>query len=334
MVGIFRCRAASQESNAMTFANSPVYAIGTGRCGTLFLYHVMEREPDVASSHERNPENEAFHRYCKWHRLPIDDEGFLATKELEIRADLDRRAYSFEASPYLALSVRELHERFGAKFLFLIRCPDGVVTSFVHKGFYGKPYSVGNPDLAAGYQDQSPAQFFTFFARVSPHGEFFRTWNDMTPVGKVAWFWRAYNERTLEALEQLPPDSYRLARIEDLDYQKYRELAGFLGIDAKVTQADFDALRTSRPHAFWRKRTVDQWTAREISEYEGQVAELAKRFDYRYRVAQLVDEARAEKAESVRLGRIPLAKSGPRFWRARRATARWLRGLATSVDGS
>ena len=318
----------------MTFANRVGFTIGTGRCGTLFLYHVMEKEPDVASSHERNPENEAFQRYCQWHCLPVDTEGFLATKEREIRADLDHRAYSFEASPYLALSVSGLHERFGAKFLFLIRRPDGVVTSFVHKGFYDRPYSVGNPDFAPGYQDQRPNQFFTFFARISPRGEFFRTWNDMTPVGKVAWFWRAYNERTLEALARLPQDSYRVVRIEDLDYQKYRELARFLGIDAKLTEVDFDALRMSRPHAFWRKRTGDLWSAQEIAEYESQVAELAERFDYRYRIAQLVDEARAEKAESVRLGRIPPPKSAPRFWRARRATARWLRGLATSVDGS
>ena len=75
----------------MTFANRVGFTIGTGRCGTLFLYHVMEKEPDVASSHERNPENEAFQRYCQWHRLPVDTEGFLATKEREIRADLDHR---------------------------------------------------------------------------------------------------------------------------------------------------------------------------------------------------------------------------------------------------
>src|SRR5438552_7877661 len=126
----------------------------------------------------------------------------------------------------------------------------------------------------------------------------------MTPVGKVAWFWNAYNERTLEALARLPQDSYRVVRIEDLDYQKYRELARFLGIDAKMTEVDFDALRMSRPHAFWRKRTVDSWSAQEIAEYESQVAELAKRFDYRYRIAQLVDEASAEKPESGRLRRI------------------------------
>jgi hypothetical protein len=303
----------------MTIAERVGFAIGTGRCGTLFLYEVMGQEPGVASSHERNPENEAFHRYCKWHGLAVD---------------LKQRPYSFEASPYLSLSVRELHERFGAKFILLMRRPDGVVSSFAHKGFYRKPYSIGNPDLAAGYQDQSPERFFTFFARVSPRGEFVRTWNDMTQVGKVAWFWRAFNERTLEALETLPTEAYRTVRIEDLDHPEYLRLCAFLGVGAKVTQGQFDALRESKPHAFWRKRNVDQWNEQEIREFEGQVGALAERFGYKHRVADLVDEARAEKAESIRLGRVPAPKKAPRFWHARRATADWLRGIATSVDPS
>ena len=322
------------QASDVSLANRVGFAIGTGRCGTVFLYEALAKEPGVASAHERNPENEAFQRYCKWHRLAIDDEGFLATKEREIRADLESSAYSFEASPYLALSVRELHERFGAKFVFLIRRPDRVVSSFVHKGFYSRPYAVRNLELATGYQDQAPERFFTFFARVSPRGEFFRRWNQMTPVGKVAWFWKAYNERTLELLDAMPAASYRKVRIEDLDFAQYRELCSFLGVDAKLPQEAFDALSASRPHAFWRKRSIDEWSQQEIEEFESQVGDLAGRFGYRHRVSELVDEARAEKAESLRLGRIPPPQPAPRFWRVRRATAQWLRGIATSVDVS
>jgi len=318
----------------MTFANKVGFAVGTGRCGTLFLHQLMEKEPDVASSHERNPYNEAFHRYCKWHLLPVDDEGFLVAKEKEIVADLEHHAYSFEASPYLSLSLKELYERFGAKFLFVIRRPDGVVTSFAHKGFYRRPYLVKDLDLAAGYQDQSPEHFFTYFARISPRGDFFRTWNGMTQVGKVAWFWKAYNERTLRAIEGLPPESCRVVRIEDIDYPKYLELTQFLGFASKVTEADFDELRLSRPHAFWRKRGADQWTEQEMREFESQVADLAERFGYEHRGTQLIEEGRAQKAESIRLGRIPQPKPGPRFWRMRRTTAEWLRAIAKSVDVS
>ena len=315
----------------MIFKNKVGFAIGTGRCGTLFLYQLMEKEPQVASSHERNPDNEAFHRYCKWHDLPVDHEGFLAAKEEEIRADLETHALSFEASPYLSLSVKELHQRFGAKFILLMRRPDRVVTSFAHKGFYRHPYHVKDVNLATGYQGTGREKVHSFFARIAPRGDFLHTWNNMSQIGRVAWFWRDWNERTLEFLKTLPDSSYRIIRIEDLDYAMYIELSRFLGYQAQVTQADFDALSASRPHAFWRKRNVDQWSELEIQEFEDQVGELAQRFDYEYRVVDLIDEARTEQQEAQKLGYIP-PKKEQKLWRLRHTTSQMLRGIAKYVD--
>jgi len=316
----------------MEQTNKVGFAIGSGRCGTLFLHKLMDMEPEVASSHERNPDNEAFHRYCKWNDLQVDDEGFLTTKENEIAADLENHLFSFEASPYLSLSVRELHERFGARFLFLVRRPDRVVTSFLFKGFYPQPYKVSNTEHAAGYQVQGKNAFFTFLARIAPRGEYFNEWNSLTRVGKIAWFWKVMNQHTLELLSELPEESYRLVHIEDFDYEKYLELANFLGFQATTSQVDFDSLRESRPHAFWRKKNLDQWSPQEIVEFENQVGEHAEQFGYEFRVANLLDEILAEKAETERMGHIPQKKSGPQFWRLRRSTADWLRGLAKSVD--
>ena len=313
------------------YENKVGFAIGTGRCGTLFLYQVLDKEPQVASSHERNPDNETFHRYCNWHNLPVDNEGFLAIKEKEIQADLESHAYSFEASPYLSLSVKELHERFSAKFVLLLRRPDRVVTSFAHKGFYRYPYIVRDVNLATGYQDQSPDKAFTFFARIAPRGDFLRTWNEMSQVGRVAWFWHAWNERTLACLNELPKESYRIVRIEDLDYEKYIELSIFLGYRSRISQAEFDAIRASKPHAFWRKRNVDQWSGQEIREFEGQVRDLAAHFDYEYRVAHLIDEARVEQEDAMKSGHIPPRKA-QKLWRLRRMTAQWLRGIAGNID--
>lgn len=315
----------------MNFKNKVGFAIGTGRCGTLFLYQLMDKEPQVASSHERNPDNETFHRFCKWHNLPVDDEGFLAAKEEEIRADLETHAFSFEASPYLSLSVEELHARFGAKFVLLIRRPDRVVTSFAHKGFYRYPYHVKNVNLATGYQNTGREKVHTFFARIAPRGDYLRTWNGMSQIGRVAWFWRAWNERALGLLEALPDNSYRIIRIEDLDYAMYIELSRFLGYQTQVTQPDFDTLSASRPHAFWRKRNVDQWSEREIQEFEDQVGELAQRFDYEYRVVDLIDEVRTEQQEAQKLGYIP-PKKEPKLWRLRHTTSQWLRDIAKYVD--
>jgi hypothetical protein len=316
----------------MNYSTKTAFAIGTGRCGTLFLYQLMDMESRVASSHERNPDNEAFHRYCKWNNLPVDDEGFLSAKEQEIKDDLDNLDFSFEASPYLSLSVQDLHERFGSKFILLVRRPDRVVSSFVHKGFYRAPYNVMNPALAAGYQQQGRNPVHTFFARIAPRGDEFRTWNDMTPVGKVAWFWKAYNQRTLELLKDIPDDCYRLIHIEDIDYDKYIELVDFLGISSSINRADFDSVRSSRPHAFWNKRNLDQWSSQEIDEFQQQVSELATQLGYEYKVANLLDEIREEQEKAKHLGLLQRNKKNIRFWRLRRKTSSWLRKLAANVD--
>jgi len=318
----------------MDIANKTGFAIGTGRCGTLFIHKLISMEPCAASSHERNPENEAFHRYCKWNSLPVDDEGFLATKAGEIRSDLENHAFSFEASPYLSLSLRELHDCFGSRFLFVTRRPDRVVSSFVHKGFYRQPYVVGNTDLAAGYQVQGRNAIHAFFARIAPRGEYFDVWNTMTQVGKVAWFWKAFNQRILDLLADLPDESYRVVKIEDLDYNKYIELSGFLGFQASVSESQFTALQQNRPHAFWQKRNLDQWSPREIEEFQNQVGGLAGQLGYDYRVAGLMEGIREEKAQAERQGLVELKKQSVRFWRLRRLSAQWLRDIAKGIDVS
>jgi hypothetical protein len=116
-------------------------------------------------------------------------------------------------------------------------------------------------------------------------------------------------------------------------YPKYLETARFLGYEPQVSQADFDSLSESKPHAFWRKRNIDQWNPQEIAEFEGQVADLAQRFGYEHRIANLTDEARAERAAAQALGHIPQKKQGPQFWRLRRRTAGWLRGIGGRLQG-
>ncbi len=308
------------------------FVIGTGRCGTLFYTKLGELEPHVAASHERFPLNETFHRYCKWHDLPVDSEGFLATKEREIRDDLHRHEFSLEASPHLSLSVVELHERFRARFILLMRAPHEVVSSFLKKGFYLQPYVVKDPALCPSYQQVPGDLFETFLARISPRGEFFHTWNRMTRIGKIAWFYRAYTERTLEKLAQLPKDSYRIVRIEDFDYDCYVETSRFLGYEPRIQREQFDSLAATRPHSFEKKKEVYQWSAQEVAEFEEQVKPVAERFGYTWRVSEIMKASYGtDDAHKVAAARMPL-KKGPRFWRARKTAAALFSKLAEFVD--
>lgn len=267
------------------------FAIGTGRCGTKFMAQVIGLEPDVSAVHERNRLNESFHRYCKWYNLPVDNEGFLHTKECEIRQDLENQFFSFEASAHLSLSLQELYGRFGAKFILLVRSPERVVNSYLRKGshagrgWYEKPIVRANPQRALGYQE---CQYFHhFLGRIVPLGEKFLQWNQMSRVGKLAWYWNALNAKVLEQFENIPETHWRIVKLEDLSYKRYLEIAQFLGFRATVTQPAFDDLTQSPPNALIDVPTIATWTASEIAEFEVEVAPMAERLGYEYRVDRL-----------------------------------------------
>lgn len=261
------------------------FAIGTGRCGTKFLSRVLSTEPGVSAVHERNRLNEAFHRYCKWYKLPVDNEGFLHTKELEIQKDLKNHRFSFESSAILSLSVQELYSRFNSRFILLIRSPERVVNSYLGKGLYAKPILYSNSGLALGYQEST--NFHHFLGRIVPVGDRFLQWNKMSRVGKLAWYWNSINAFTLEEFKNIPKSHWRIEKLEELSYDRYLEITKFLGFRAKVKRQIYDEFRLSRPNALTEVITIASWNASEIAEFETEVAPMAKKFGYEYRVDRL-----------------------------------------------
>jgi hypothetical protein len=270
--------------------NQPVLAIGTGRCGTQFLAKVMDEEAGVASSHERNPLNETFHRYCQWHKLPVDEEGFLQTKAAEISSDLERKPLSFEASAHLSLSVLPLFQRFNAKFLLLVRRPDLVVNSYISKGWFTAPFIQADPTLATGYQPSK--HFHHFLGRIAPRGEEFASWNKLTQVGKLAWYWSALNREVLSQFSRIPEANSMVLKLEDLDFETYGRFTQFAGFTTSLTRERFEEIRRDRPNKnkLGPPATAAAWTAKEATEFEQNVEDLAKQLGYEYRVSLLSRE--------------------------------------------
>lgn len=263
------------------------FAVGTGRCGTQFLYKLLSKEPTIASHHERHPLSDTFERYCRWNQLPVDQGGFLAIKRAGIETDLLEKEVSFEASAYLSLSLQALYENFDARFVFLVRSPHKVVNSYLQKDWYAAHIHRIQPEKASGFQP-GMAEAHHSFSRITPRGEAAEDWEKMSRVGKLAWFWQAINQEILSQLKTLPSDHYRVVRIEDLDYQGYLDLAGFMGYQPQVSQEMFAKLTASRPNRLYPKRQVRDWTEQERNEFEQQVAALSKRWDYPYQTLRII----------------------------------------------
>lgn len=118
----------------MKYSDKVAFSIGTGRCGTKFLYELLSHQPNLASYHERLPLEDSFYRYAEWNKLGLEHSGYFEIKSQAIKTDLEKSDFSFESSAYLSLAVKPLYEKFNAKFILLVRAPHAVVTSYHKKG--------------------------------------------------------------------------------------------------------------------------------------------------------------------------------------------------------
>jgi hypothetical protein len=269
------------------FTDKVAFAIGTGRCGTHFLSQILAYEPDIAAAHERNRLNETFQRYCQWYNLPVDHGGFLHTKEQEIRADLRHKSFSFEASAYLSCSVLELYERFGARFILMVRRPEAVVNSYWGKGWYETDPVYTDANKALGFNWYQESHPHHPFARLAPVGPERDSWMQLSRVGKLAWYWNALNTAVIAQFAQIPATHWQIARLEDFSFASYQEIMQFLGWPSTLSPDKFQQIAQKRPGKREQKYTIHQWSAEAQKEFEEQVKPMALRFNYPFRYAEL-----------------------------------------------
>jgi hypothetical protein len=264
------------------------FCVGTGRCGTTFLSELAKREPDVAASHERLRLGATFHMFCKWHGIAVDSEGFLLDREEAVRRDLAERRFSFECSALLSHSLEELFGRFRARFLLLVRAPDATVASFAVRGWFLKLAARKDPTLPPSYREGEEPRHF--LGRNIPHGAEFERWKRLTQIGRLAWFWQARNRAILDQFGRLPASHCRVERLEELTFERYREVAAFLGWESRIDAGTFAELARARPNAGPNPpRRCTDWDPVEVAEFEAEVGPLAAELGYEHRVRVLAE---------------------------------------------
>jgi hypothetical protein len=282
------------------------FCVGTGRCGTTFLAQLAGRESDVAASHERLRLAATFHMFCKWHGIAIDSEGFLLDREDAIRRDLSERRFSFECSALLSHSLEELFERFRARFLLLVRSPQETVASFAVRGWFVNPCARKDSNLPPSYREGEEPRHF--LGRNIPHGAEFERWTRLTQIGRIAWFWQARNRAILEQFSRLPASHCRIERLEDLDYPRYKEMAGFMGWRSRIDPGQFAELAQARLNAGPNPpRQLTDWNAVESAEFEEQVSPLAEVLGYEFRTRILAERLSASAGARVKRPLVSLA---------------------------
>jgi hypothetical protein len=136
----------------------------------------------------------------------------------------------------------------------------------------------------------------------------------MSRAGKIAWYWNALNARALALIEEFPKEHWCVLRLEDLKYEKYLELAAFLGLKTETRQGDYERIAKRRPNKYEDVPTIATWKEQEIEEFQQQVAPMAERLGYPWRFDELPIRKRAPRSRigewRRRLGQIIPHRSG------------------------
>ena len=101
-----------------------------------------------------------------------------------------------------------------------------MVSSLEAKGWYETTPVRDDPRAIVGYQPD-PTRPHHPLSRLAPNGEDALAWNGFTQIGKLSWFWAKLHEGCLEQLERLSPGQWRLERIEDFEFARYRAISDF-----------------------------------------------------------------------------------------------------------
>lgn len=243
------------------------FAIGTGRCGTKFIHTILSQHKAIKSTHERTPLNDTFHRYCKWYELNIDNCGFLETKKRLIIQDLQKFKFSFESSAYLSLSIFELNNYFNCKFILLIRNPINVINSYIRKGWYNHEFYLNNHNSIPSFQPDNK-HFHHFLGRTLPKGEEFEMWNNLTQVGKLAWYWKTLNLRVLRQFEDIDNKYYRIQKLEEFDHKAYQKICDFFQINPELSLKKFNEISNSKPNSNNIQKEKKIWNKKEKNDFE------------------------------------------------------------------
>lgn len=227
----------------------------TGRSGSTSFARIFEDKPEVSARHEPR------HQMVK---LSTDyAHGAVSYEELVRRLEgmfLDGTVYDpgilrIESDQKYFNVIPALAEIFpDAKFVWLIRSADEVISSIVGRAWYADEQHPVFSKVPRYWHD------FRIQGNCVPDG-LGADWKGMTQFEKCCWYW-AYVNRTIERdMKLLPQEARFILRLETLDDQ-VPELLEFLGLPS------LSVVPKSSNEAFYAKHGRGIWSDEEIATYD------------------------------------------------------------------
>jgi len=223
----------------MSQNTTPVFILGSGRCGTRALFKLFSGIPEI----------EVHHEYCCTHIQPAAVEYFMGLMtRLEVREkirELHGAAIYYspakswiDCSNKLSWIIRPLYELFpDAKFVHLTRDGRKVVSSFYHKLspeiYDDTSVQVMTEWLKNPNPPKPPPEKKYWWNIPQPGQPFYEEFPAFNQFQRICYHWREVTRIIGESFSVLPPMKTMRVKIEDLTSSRaaLKTLLDFLSID-------------------------------------------------------------------------------------------------------
>ena len=259
-----------------------IFCFSTGRSGTRWLSKIFDSHTNCHAGCDRFPEEEAFFRYVTWYDLPVDLSGFHALLTQAINYDWSRGDISFNASSYFCFGVDDLlRAHRPSRAMLIVRRPEAVVSSLYVKGWYRNDPSYDDTSKVPGVQPEHIGYFHRNMGRILPTGDRFEWWNDLTRIGKIAWYWGTAVTAIRERLQLAGNVDVWNLRLEDVDqnYEYYRFLAESFGLTPVMAPSTFLGLKGGMSNQGKSRIAYADWSEEEKRDYETVMASFDAPYD-------------------------------------------------------
>ena len=239
------------------------------RSGTKWLCDIFEAHENGTGRPEPHYDAAAFYRWVTYNKLSVDTSGVMAVFKHGIIEQWKRKDIALVFSPHFSHGLIELYRELKPeKIIFAINDPKFTVQSMYNFGFFTQAYIHVDTEKALGYQPALDGAWPHTFGRLVPTGPFYREWENLTRVGKLAWWGSMVTQDIHRQLSELPPevtDIFNL-KVADQNYSWYLELAKRYRLTPMLSESDFLALKSIR---YKKSDNVEHiWSLQEQAEFD------------------------------------------------------------------
>ena len=246
-----------------------ILIVTSGRSGSRWLADIFNSHDGVKGSCEEAMSAESYYKYVKWNKLPIDLAGVYNTLAGKILNDWKEADLSVLASPGISIDFIDIYKILEAdEVIWAVNDAVFTITSFYNKGYYENSFYLQNPHLALGYQPYYGDKMTRLFARLIPQGDFFYSWEKLTRIGKISWYYNMFNMRIYEQMKTIGSEQKWIFKLEEADqnFDYYLKLAERFNLTPLLTKHSFLSIKGRSVHP--KQNEKKEWNPQELEEFE------------------------------------------------------------------